>query len=189
MSEDDWELIRRCRAGAPEAFEPLVRRHESRALAYAGSLLGGRAEAEDAVQEAFIRAYRNLDGLEKGSSFAPWFRAILRNECLDRLKSARRRREQDWPEEGPEPASRSAEAEDRLEREALARAVRVAVGELDSGHRAVFVLREMDGLSYGEIAEELGISDGTVASRLHHARRTLKELLTDRGVTPEELIR
>lgn len=189
MSEDDWELIRRCRAGAPEAFEPLVHRHESRALAYAGSLLGGRAEAEDAVQEAFVRAYRNLEDLDEDGSFAPWFRAILRNECLDRLKSARRRREEDWPSEGRQPAARRADAPDRLEREALARAIRSAVGELDPRHREVFVLREMDGLSYREIAGALGISDGTVASRLHHARRTLKEVLTDRGVTPEEMNR
>lgn len=188
MSEDDWALIRRCRSGATEAFEPLVRRHEGRALAYAGSFLGDGAEAEDAVQEAFVRAYQSLDRLEPGSSFGPWFRTILRNECLDRLDAAARRRERAWPEEGPEPGSRNPDGPERIERRELACQIRTAVGALGPAHRAAFVMREMDGLSYDEIAGQLDVSPGTVASRLHHARNRLARMLAERGVTPEETI-
>lgn len=189
MSEDEWELIRRCRDGSTEAFGPLVRRHQGSALAYAAALLDDPADAEDAVQDAFVRAYRSLDGLEPGSAFGGWFRTILRNECLDRLRSARRWRERSWPEEGPEPASRSADGPARMERRELAGEIRSALAALDPAHRAVLVLRELDGLSYAEIARELEISEGTVASRLHHGRSRLKGILTQRGITPEEIIR
>lgn len=188
MSEEDWDLIRRCRDGAPEAFEPLVRRHEGPALAYATAMLGVRADAEDAVQEAFVRAYRGLDGLQPGSSFGGWFRTILRNECLDRLRAAPRRRERSWPVEGAEPASRAPHGPERVERRELAGEIRSALAALAPGHREVLVLREMDGMSYGEIGRELGISEGTVASRLHHGRSRLKEILEERGITPEEMI-
>jgi len=188
--DDDWTLIRRCRKGAVRAFEPLVRRYEGRALGYAAALLGDDADAEDAVQEAFIRAHGSLDRLEAGSSFWPWLRAIIRNLCLDRLGSAARRRERRWPEpgEGGPPLSRPPDELRSAARRELAEGIREAVKELSPEHREILVLREMDGFDYGEIARELEISPGTVASRLHHARRSLREILERRGVTPESMI-
>jgi RNA polymerase sigma factor (sigma-70 family) len=91
-TQNEWDLIVRCRAGSTAAFEPLVRRHEGRALHIAELLLGDADDAADAVQEAFVRAYRSLDGLRPGSDFGAWFRSILRNHCLDRIRSAPRRR-------------------------------------------------------------------------------------------------
>lgn len=184
---DEWEQIRRCRAGSTSAFEPLVRRHEGRALAFAGSLLGDPDEAADVVQEAFVRAYRNLDRLEEGSRFGPWLRTILRNLCLDCLRSARHRREERWPESVGRELAREPRASDTVLRDELATRVMDAVAELDEPHRAVLVLRELEGLGYAEIADSLGIAEGTVASRLYHARRKLREILELRGVSPADL--
>src|SRR5687767_9312125 len=89
--ESEWDLVSRCLAGSTGAFEPLVKRHEGPALVVARSLLGDPDEAADAVQDAFVRAYHTLGRLRPGSAFGPWFRAILRNLCLDRLRSPRRR--------------------------------------------------------------------------------------------------
>lgn len=184
---DEWQQIRRCRDGTPAAFEPLVRRHEGRALAYAGALLGDEDEAADAVQDAFVRAYRSLDRLEEGSPFGPWLRAILRNLCLDRIRSARRRREQRWPRTVGRSLAREPRAGGEMVRAELARHVRDAVSELSDAHRSVLVLRELGGLDYAEIADVLDLAQGTVASRLHHARSSLREILERRGISPVDL--
>lgn len=156
-------------------------------------MLGSGEDAADAVQDAFVRAYRNLDGLEEGRPFGPWFRAILRNRCLDELRSARRRREVSrderredgrWTRGGR--GARRPDAPGRLEREELGRIVRSALEELGPEKRSVLVLREMEGMSYEEIGEQLGISTGTVSSRLHHARRELRGVLEERGFTVED---
>src|SRR3990172_2209835 len=97
-SETERELIDRCRAGSTAAFEPLVKAHEAQALLLAEGLLGDADDAEDAVQDAFVKAYRSLGKLEEGSAFGPWFRAILRNRCIDLLRSAPRRRKASWTE-------------------------------------------------------------------------------------------
>lgn len=191
--QEERELIRRCRGGESGAYEPLVRRHEGWALSYAGAMLGSGDDAADAVQDAFVRAYRGLDGLEDGRPFGPWFRAILRNRCLDELRSARRRREVSR-EAGRENGrrargrrgARQPDAPERLEREELGRILRSALEELSPEKRAVLVLREMEEMSYDGIAEELGLSTGTVSSRLHHARRELRRVLEERGFTVED---
>jgi RNA polymerase sigma-70 factor, ECF subfamily len=85
--QSEWDLIVKCRRGSTKAFEPLVLRYEGQALAIAESLLLDRDDAADAVQDAFVRAFRGLGKLAEGSSFGPWFRSIVRNLCLDRLRS------------------------------------------------------------------------------------------------------
>lgn len=198
-AEDEWRWIRRCREGEPGAYESLVRSHEGWAMAYAGAMLGSEDDAADAVQDAFVRAYRNLGDLEPGRAFGAWFRAILRNRCLDELRSARSRREvrDEDGRPGEEAGSRARrgrrgrrrpDAPRRLERQELGRSVRSALSELSREKRAVLVLREMEGMSYGEIADRLGVSDGTVASRLHHGRRELRRVLEERGITPEDIV-
>lgn len=170
-----------------------MRSHEGWALSYAGAMLGSDDDAADAVQDAFVRAYRNLDGLEEGRPFAPWFRAILRNRCLDELRSARSRREvsrEARRENGRRVrggrGARRPDAPERLEREELGRIVRSALGELSPEKRTALVLREMEEMSYEEIADELGLSTGTVSSRLHHARQELRGVLEERGFTVED---
>lgn len=152
-----------------------MRRHESRALALAGMLLGDADDARDAVQDAFVKAYRSVGDLIEGREFGPWFRTILRNLCIDRLRSRRRR--------GHVPldsrlVDRTAAVEAvgtlRLEREQLADLLHAALDRLSVEHRDVLVLKEIEGMSYAAIAEVTGVTTGTVASRLHHARAALR---------------
>ncbi len=188
----EWELIARCRSGSARAYEPLVRRYERPALAFAIGLLGDVDDAEDAVQDAFVQAYRALGRLKEGSAFGPWFRTILRNLCLDRLRAVRTAKRTDWPP----PGGRSVWGErlwsepvgtGRIERLELAAGVRDALAELSAEHRAILALKELDGLGYAEIAASLAIPPGTVASRLHHARAALRRVLAAHGFTLEDI--
>lgn len=182
----EWELIARCRNGSAKAFEPLVRRYERPALALARGILGDADEAEDAVQDAFVRAYRTLGRLKEGSAFGPWFRTILRNLCLDRLRAPQSAKRADWP-----PGERSVWTEPvgtgRLERSELTAVLHGALADLSAEHRAILSLKELDGLGYSAIAEALQIPPGTVASRLHHARAALRRALTARGIALEDI--
>jgi RNA polymerase sigma-70 factor, ECF subfamily len=188
MSHDsEWDLVARCLGGSSAAFEPLVRRHEGPALVVARSLLGDPDEAADVVQDAFVRAYRTMGRLRPGSAFGPWFRAILRNLCLDRLRSPVRRGQsldervidaRVWSEPI---AARAAEKGE------LAAAVQAALARLSAEHREVLVLKEMEGLGYQEIAAALGVPKGTVGSRLFHARAALQEVLLGQGLTLEDV--
>jgi RNA polymerase sigma-70 factor, ECF subfamily len=177
-AQSEWSLIMRCREGSAAAFEPLVRRYEPRGLALAGALLGDQDEAQDAVQDAFVSAYRSLHRLAEGSEFGPWFRTILRNLCLDRLRAKPRRTRADWDTSvvdravWSEPAAVAA-----LEQERLAAAVHAALDRLSIEHREVLVLKEIEGLSYSGIAELTGTPAGTVGSRLYHARAALRKIL------------
>jgi RNA polymerase sigma-70 factor, ECF subfamily len=174
----EWDLIARCRAGSAAAYEPLVRQYEARGLALAGTLLGDADDAQDAVQDAFIKAYRSLNRLAEGSDFGPWFRSILRNLCLDRLRAAPRRARVAWDDAAvdraawTEPAGPVAIASERR----IAR-MRAALERLSVEHRDVLVLKEVEGMSYAEIAQLTGTPAGTVGSRLYHARAALKKIL------------
>lgn len=184
-AESDWTLIRECRRGRRDAFEPLVMKYQGEALAVAEALLLDRDEAADAVQDAFVRAYRGLGRLAEGSRFGPWFRTILRNRCLDRLRSIAHRGRETLTEDIQEHTWVDPIGTDHIEREQLAASVHRALRMLSRSHREVLVLKEMDGLGYAEIAAALGIPEGTVASRVYHARAALRRALLDQGVTAE----
>lgn len=183
MSNDtEWGLIEQCRRGRTAAFEPLVRSHQSSALAIANGLLLDGDEAADAVQDAFVRAYNGLNRLAEGSAFGPWFRSIVRNSCLDRLRARSRHPQESLtddvtPHEWIEPTGT-----DRIERLELASAVWAALRRISDAHREVLVLKEMEGMSYRDIARALGIAEGTVASRVFHARAALREELISQGL-------
>jgi RNA polymerase sigma-70 factor, ECF subfamily len=187
-AKTEWELIRRCRDGMSSAFEPLVRAHEGPALGYASAMLGDADEAADALQDAFVQAYRGLSRLRPDSAFGPWFRTIVRNVCLDRLRSPRLSRRvaldataldrQAWAEPV---AARAAEVA------GLSQQLAAALAEIPDEQRVTILLREVEGLSYAEIATTLGIPAGTVASRLNHARTALKQRLLARGIGPEDM--
>jgi RNA polymerase sigma-70 factor, ECF subfamily len=186
-NDSEWELIRRCRQGGAAAFEPLVRTHEGPSLGYATALLGDADEAADAVQDAFIQAYRALDRLRPGSAFGPWFRTILRNTCLDRLRAPRRRSRAPLESARVDAIAWSEPiGGDRIERDQLAGQIRSALALLSDEHRGVLLLREVEGLSYAEIAQTLDIAPGTVASRLNHARAALRKVLLARGFDRED---
>lgn len=180
----EWDLIQRCRRGSTAAFEPLVVRYQGQALAIAESLLLDKDDAADAVQDAFVRAFRGLGKLAEGSSFGPWFRSIVRNLCLDRLRSPAHRNRMDLSDQTIDRVAWTEPTRERgIEQGQLAAVVKDALATLSKDHREILVMKEMEGLRYDEIASALNISGGTVASRLHHARAAMKRALEARGIT------
>jgi RNA polymerase sigma-70 factor (ECF subfamily) len=167
---DDQTAIEKCRAGDKEAFRHLVEHYQAEAIGHAIAILGNREDAMDAVQEAFIDCFQALDRIDLTRRFYPWFYVILRNRCF-KLGSGRKKREMSSSEtEILAPAS-SIQPEDTmiLERALL---------ELPAEDRELITLRHLDGLSYQELAERLEVPQGTIMSRLHHARKRLRDRLT-----------
>jgi RNA polymerase sigma-70 factor (ECF subfamily) len=177
---DDHGLIEAARAGRTEAFGLLVRRYQDRLYPTVFRLTGCPEEAQDVLQEAFLRAYTKLGRFRGGSSFYTWLYRIAVNLAL----SARRRRPRaplgDGCRDGAAgPAADPAEYDPSLplERTERDRLIQEALNALAPDHRAVVVLKEYDGLRYEEIGVVLGVPVGTVRSRLHRARCELRERL------------
>jgi len=171
----DLELINRARRGDSAAFHDLLDRHASYLFGVAVSLMGNVADAEDAVQETLLGAFRGMRGFEGRSSVKTWLTSILIHQTAMRHRSAGRRPatslESVAEVAGGPSASSSTEATDtRID-------LMAAIQELSPDHREVVVLRELNGLSYDEIAEALDVPRGTVESRLFRARRQLQERL------------
>ena len=179
------ELIRKCKTGDARFYEPLVRAYEPAGLRLAMAMMGNVEDARDALQDAFVKTYESLHRFDLRRPFGPWFFQILRNQCRDHLRSRKSRFQRETIDErldlrpadseaGPERVHQRATAKDSLW-QGLA-----AIGE---EHREIIVLKELQGFRYSEIAQILEIPEGTVASRLYHARHALKEALVGLGVT------
>lgn len=186
MDNDDAALIERCRAGDVAAFEPLVEKYRQRIWRLAYNILRDREEAWDVAQEAFIRAYQALPSFRGQSAFYTWLYRIVMNVAADRARSrgARSRAfgtervpEEDWdrvlPDQNPGDEAPDAAAARREQRRKIERALEA----LPEHHRRIVVLSDLEGLSYREIAETLEIPMGTVMSRLHNARKRLRDAL------------
>jgi RNA polymerase sigma-70 factor (ECF subfamily) len=170
--EDEERLLRRLRTRDPAAFRVLVERHGPVVRAYAAGLLRDPAEAEDAAQETFLRAFRRLAAYRGDAPLRAWLLRICRNHCVDRLR-VRPPEAVHLAEDmavGPDAASVVA---DRLDRERLL----TAVSRLSEPLQQVLVLRELRGMSYEEVARALDVPVGTVRSRLAAARGQLQEAL------------
>lgn len=180
------ELIRKCLAGDQQFYEPLVRAHEAEARRIALGILRDPDAASDAIQEAFIKAYRALAGFELGRPFRPWLLRIVRNQCRDMLRrgNAGPELERITPllEERAASESSSSDVKRSESRRAAKDVLWSGLGRITVEHREVLVLKELEGLSYGEVAVALGVPEGTVASRLYHARRALRAALEEMGV-------
>jgi RNA polymerase sigma-70 factor (ECF subfamily) len=173
-SPDDAQLVTRAQAGRLDAFEELVRRYRQPIYQVALRMLGDAADAEDATQDAFVQAWRNLAGFRADAAFSTWMYRIVINRCLNVLRA--RRRTEPLPVGREAPASRPDRiVEARWEVEDL----KLAIARLSPEQRAPFVLRELEGRSYQEIAEVLELSVPAVKSRLHRAR--LEVLAAMRG--------
>ena len=180
---EDAALVRETLAGNQLSFQLLVERYQDRIFGLARHYTRNAVELEDLVQDSFIKAYRRLATFQHQSSFSTWLYRIAVNTCLDFLK--RRGRSPVQAVEDPEllgpgaPQSRSgrelAAPEARLEREEIAQVTREAIDELPEIFRTVLVLREFEDMAYQDIADLLGISIGTVESRLFRARARFKE--------------
>ena len=172
-AETELELITQAQRGDRRAFGELVRRHREGVVNVVYRMCGETNLAEDAAQEAFIRAWQHLPNYQPRSPFRNWVYRIATNVALDALRRERETVDVDTlslatSDEGPET---TLEGKERGER------VRQAVLALPPASRAVLVLREYEGLSYREIADTLGIPIGTVMSRLNYARNRLRESL------------
>lgn len=180
---DDALLAARAREGDEAAFEVLVHRHGPVLLRLAGQLLGGgrsgagvSADAEDAVQDAFVSAWRRLPEFRGDAAFRSWMYRIVTNRCLNLLRA---RRPTAPLEAVAEPAAPEAQAspERTVENRAAVRALREALGGLSPEQRACWVLREFHGMGYEEIAQAVGITQQAVRGRLFRARRYLMEAM------------
>ena len=170
---DDVTLVVRAQEGDVRAFSELAHRHQDALYRLAVRLTGNTADAQDALQDSLIDAWRRLDRFRGDASFATWAYRIVTNRCLDLL---RRRRETVPVDEVAEPAAPDS-TEHTAEVDAGLAALRTAVATLPDDQRACFVLRELEGLGYTEIAQITGSSETAVRGRLHRARRTLAEVL------------
>jgi RNA polymerase sigma-70 factor (ECF subfamily) len=189
-AEEDRALIARAQAGDTAAFRRLVERHQRRAFAIALALVRDENDARELVQDAFLRVFKGLHSFQGGSSFFTWLYRIITNLSIDLIrKPGRQTSDLDDArldvEESPEveqPFLSRVEGADPIElvrRREIGSRLQTALDALPSYHRAVIVMREVEGLSYEEMAQAMGVSKGTIMSRLFHARQKLQRALAD----------
>jgi RNA polymerase sigma-70 factor (ECF subfamily) len=167
------ELVLSAQRGDREAFADLVRAHQRRAYAVARAIVLDHHDAEDAVQDGFLHAYRALGRFRPGEPFGAWLHRIVANAALDLQRRRKVRTAGTLPETIALPFRDPAEADE------LRRRLTMALGSLTERQRSVIVLHDVEGFRHAEIGEMLGIPEGTARSDLHHARATLRRLLSD----------
>lgn len=179
---DEHLLIETARQGNLAAFNQLVLSYQSMAYNLAYRILGHAEGAEDATQEAFIKAYRNL-GQYRGGSFKAWLLRIVTNVCYDQLRHVQRRPAQSLedlsvdPEHAGKLVDHAEEPSDYAVRQELGRIIQVGINQLPTDQRMTLMLSDVEGLSYDEIAVVMDTSLGTVKSRLSRARAKLRDFL------------
>lgn len=184
------ELLEALREGREEAFETLVRTHSGRMLSVCRRILRNDEEAKDAVQEAFVSAFRGLSSFEGTSLLGTWLHRIAVNASLMRLRSRKRRPEQSIDELLPafkedgharvEPQDWSPSALQLVESRETREFVRGCIDRLPDLYRVVLLLRDIEEMDTSQAAEVLGVSEGVVKVRLHRARHALRRLLGER---------
>ena len=192
--EQELTIIRRVQHGDTEAFSVLVAAYEKNVFNVALQMTGNREDAQDMAQEAFLKAYTSLSSFRGDSRFSSWLYRIVSNVCLDYLRRQNRRPkssltveddegetvELDIPDESQSP-------EALLERKLTREAVRRGLRELPPEQRQILLLREIQGLSYDEIAEAMDLEPGTVKSRIFRARKKLCAFLLQDGNIPDSI--
>ena len=183
----DAMLVSALRAGSDEAFETLVRRYAGRLLRVARRFLRNEEDARDAVQDAFVSAFRSIQKFEAGSKLSTWLHRIVVNSALMKLRTQRRHPEEDIETLLPRFAADghqvepsvdwSPSAEDLVERGEMRELVRRSIDELPDSYRVVLLMRDIEELSTDETARALGITATAVKVRLHRARQALRTVL------------
>lgn len=184
----DLELVARSQAGDPHAFNELVTRYRSRAFSMTYNMVRNEQDAWDLAQDGFLKAWKSIGRFRGQSSFYTWLYRILMNVCIDWLRKKQVESGTEFddtiglrniepgsvttPRGVLEPAAKISDQEIRARIDA-------AIEKLSVEHRTVIIMREIDGLEYSEIAEQVGCSIGTVMSRLFYARKKLQSMLRD----------
>ena len=186
----DTDLISRAAGGDPSAFQALVERHRSMVYRVAYQFAGNHHDAEDIAQEVFIKVYRSLDRFRQDAQLTSWMYRIVMNACIDHRRRQRpaiaapfgeeaEQRMLNTPEDTPGP-------EDRAYAGELGQVLESEIGRLPNGQRVVFVMRHHQGMKLCEIADALGLAEGTVKRQLHAAVHRLRQALTQANVTAGE---
>lgn len=186
--EQEAAIVRKVLGGDANAFETLVLEYEKNVYNIALRMTGNSEDAADMTQEAFIKAYNSLQSFRGDSKFSVWLYRIVSNVCLDFLRSRNRRptvslsvEDDDGEDAQLDVADESQSPELLLDRKLTRESVRRGLDSLPPDYRQILLLREIQGLSYDEIAQALGLEVGTVKSRIFRARKRLCTFLIDDG--------
>lgn len=189
---EDSALVERARAGDHQAFRALYQRYHRRVYSLAYGVVQNADDALDVVQDGFIKAHRHLDKFEGNSSFYTWLYRIVMNLSIDHIRKHKRTRHVDFDDSIGHGQDEGALGEDSLlprmlgqnpgkslVRKEIREQIGKALEELSENHRAVLVMRELEGMSYEEMAQAMQCSKGTIMSRLFHARRNMQKRLLE----------
>ncbi len=182
----DWELVRRCKEDDREAFRELVERYQHRAVRIAFGMLHDPEDAQEVAQEAFTKVFTSIKNFKEEASFYTWLYRIVYNLSIDRKRQKSRQPQPEYKSAPGDnetdpikllPADTRTDPYERTSDKELGARIQGAVEELTPAHKAVILLRMVEGLSYEEISHILQCSRGTVMSRLHYARKRLQTIL------------
>jgi RNA polymerase sigma-70 factor (ECF subfamily) len=191
LAIDDLTLVKRARDGDQRAFRLLVERYQRKVYSVALGMVKDKEEAMDVAQESFAKVYKYLQHFKGDSSFYTWLYRLTLNACIDvlRKRASRKGEHVEFNEEilvdmseahiGVLGARLGTNPQKSLLRRELAEKIEEALGELPEKHRAILLLRELEGMSYEDLAKALQIPKGTVMSRLFHARVKMQKLLSE----------
>ena len=182
---DELKLIKKIKDGSIDAFSELVQIYEKKAYNFAFRMLRDKEEAEDATQEAFLRVFDKIDTFSGNSSFSTWFFTVLNNVCLDILRKRARRvstisinQTKDAEDEFELQIEDSSPGPyEELQKKTAMELLEESLGLLSQEHKEVIILRDINGFEYEDIAKILGVSLGTVKSRISRARLSLRKIL------------
>ena len=175
----EMALVERCRQGDLAAFEELYRTHSGRLYSVACRLVGNQADAEDLLQDIFLAAHRKLDSFRGDSALGTWLYRLATNLCLDHLRSKAARTSQLTDTLDDEPGLSDVGSRGLAERTVARMDLERALAKLPEGCRTAFVLHDIEGLEHREVADILGIAEGTSKSQVHKARLRLRALLSE----------
>lgn len=182
MEINEKKLIARATSGDPAAFNSLMQQHEGRMYAVALRMCANREDAQDCLQEAMLRVYRAISGFKGESSFSTWVYRITMNTCLDELRKRKNRQTTSLDnllDMGWSPSDDTNVPEKHALRGESRRMLQTAIENLPEDMRSAIVLRDIEGLSYEEIAKALDINIGTIKSRISRGREKLREKLKE----------
>lgn len=185
MSAEDL-LIKRAQSGDIAAFEALIEAYEQKVFHIAYRMAGNLDDAADMAQEILLKIFRNVGKFKGESKFSTWVYRVATNTCLDELKKAKRKATYSLDEEfetgegqlGVEVADTAPTPEQRVEGQEIRDAITEAISRLSEEHRQIIILRDINGLTYEEVADILDCSLGTVKSRISRAREQLRKILS-----------